>query len=197
MKQYTNTNLINGLFSGTYYTIWNDPDNIFYGDGDNPDQYEYFQMKDIAQGYQDYKHIILEALQEISKNIKNIKVIGSYSPREYNFSTDVIEFELTVNKGVFQDIQKQLENDKDFTQYLKDNYTSYDGFISSTPNNPEEIFQALNDITHPEHDQAFGACISYLLYKNRKSDDPYSTIELDMYEKLLSDGYATYEDVED
>jgi hypothetical protein len=197
MKQYTNTNLINGLFSGTYYTIWNDPDNIVPGDEDTPKQYEYFKMEDIAQGYQDYKEIILEPLSEISKHIKDINVIGQSSPREYNFSTDCIEFEIDINKKVFKDIQKQLEDDEDFTQYMRDRFTSRDGFMSHTPNNSQEMFEALNDVEHPEHDQSFGACMSYLLYKNRKTDDPYNTIELDIYEEMLGNGYATYEDVEE
>lgn len=51
------------------------------------------------------------------------------SPREYNFKTDRIF--CTVPLEQINKIRKEVEAHKDWPQYIKDNYTSYDGFWSN------------------------------------------------------------------
>ena len=56
-----------------------------------------------------------------------------YSPREYNFTTDKliinVEFRLrALEHWCFKD------KPEEFNKYLKENYSSYDGFISFVPN---------------------------------------------------------------
>jgi hypothetical protein len=62
---------------------------------------------------------------------------GSYSPREYNFATDnaelLIEFD---DRRVLDYVKRHLP---EFRQYLKDTFTSYDGFMSYVPNDWAEF----------------------------------------------------------
>lgn len=54
------------------------------------------------------------------------------SPREYNFATDRIFCQ--VPRTQIDDIRKSVEKHKDWQQYIKDNFTSYDGFWSNYEN---------------------------------------------------------------
>lgn len=59
-----------------------------------------------------------------------------YSPREYNFATDQIELTVTFDKNK---IKKFAKDNKDaFSDFLKENYSSYDGFCSFTANRFDE-----------------------------------------------------------
>ena len=58
------------------------------------------------------------------------------SPQFYNYYTDTIDFEVTFNyKELLNYIKSNLD---EFKLYLKDNYSSYDGFVSFMPNNYNE-----------------------------------------------------------
>lgn len=75
----------------------------------------------------------------IERNIiKNIEYKSLYSPKYYNFETDRIEMLFDFN---CKELEKYCfqENKSKFCEYLKENFTSYDGFISFVPNNFEDI----------------------------------------------------------
>ena len=57
---------------------------------------------------------------------------GMTSPKEYNYSTDRIF--CTVPRGQIDKIRKDVEAHKDWSQYIKDNFTSCDGFWSNYEN---------------------------------------------------------------
>lgn len=84
---------------------------------------------------------------------------GYTCPREYNFTTDNHLFDLES-----EDFQKLVayckENEEDFAEYLKENFTSYDGFISFTSNSVEGIMEDLES----DDVQAWAAVISYVFW---------------------------------
>lgn len=69
--------------------------------------------------------------------IRGMEYKSMTSPKYYNFSTDklniIIDLNLTKLKKFIRD------NKEDFNSYLKDNFTSYDGFISFIANNYNEF----------------------------------------------------------
>lgn len=69
-----------------------------------------------------------------------ITYYGYHSPREYNFSTDEFYFEFESNYiGYILRTCLSADNRDDFEQFLKGNYTSYDGFISFIPNSVKDF----------------------------------------------------------
>lgn len=87
----------------------------------------------------DHKAIDTEYCQEYVDAFNNeldmnFKFLELTSPKEYNFSTDKIY--TTVNRNEFNTkIRSVVESLPEWTQSVKDNYTSYDGFHSFYSNN--------------------------------------------------------------
>ncbi|QDP51821.1 MAG: hypothetical protein GOVbin212_40 [Prokaryotic dsDNA virus sp.] len=69
---------------------------------------------------------------ELEDFIYKIEFESLKSPRFYNYSNDYIECKIKPKKqAILNYIKKNYNN---WNEYLKDNYTSYDGFISSYDN---------------------------------------------------------------
>tara|TARA_R100000005_G_scaffold95299_1_gene76265 strand:- start:891 stop:1400 length:510 start_codon:yes stop_codon:yes gene_type:complete len=115
------------IFTGFYNTIF-DIDFMFEN------------IEDIESiDYKKYENDISIQLCEIIKNelsnfIKDIEFIKVDSPKYYNYSNDSIDCIITPKKQAILSYIKQNYNN--WCKYLKDNYTSYDGFISHYSNNP-------------------------------------------------------------
>ena len=71
---------------------------------------------------------------ELDNFIYKIEFLELKSPKFYNYSNDYIECIITPKKQAILSYIKQNYNN--WRKYLKDNYTSYDGFISHYDNNP-------------------------------------------------------------
>lgn len=63
------------------------------------------------------------------------------SPRFYNYENDSIEFDLIVPDEVIEQIRNEKYDDK-FFKWIKENYGSYDGFISFFPYSKEKFEDA-------------------------------------------------------
>lgn len=102
-----------------------------------------------------------DVLVEVFKDVLGIEISFTYgdyySPREYNFSHDVSNFD--IESEHFNRIIAYCYNNQHFETFLKDNYTSYDGFNSFTSNNLDDWFE---DISNDEA-TAWGAAISFML----------------------------------
>jgi hypothetical protein len=74
-------------------------------------------------------------------------------PREYNFYSDSVSFSLEYDTNTFGDdfaawAVKRIKNlgkIPTFNNYLKEHFSSYDGFRSLTPNNTDELKTQLKD----------------------------------------------------
>lgn len=73
---------------------------------------------------------------ELSDFVNEIKFEELISPKFYNFSNDSINCEIDVDVNKVNEYLKEYSID--FAKYLKDNYTSCDGFISSHSNSLED-----------------------------------------------------------
>lgn len=74
-------------------------------------------------------------LQELYSHdiIKDMKYLSLYQPKYYNYETDSIEMQVDFNA---RQLEKYCFKDNffKFSEYLKNNFTSYDGFMSFVPN---------------------------------------------------------------
>ena len=168
MQVELNTNLVS-LFSGTYESLWD----IDVESKMSEEQYQAWEAnKDLSFNvefeFKDFMQSIVEAYQQIEDDIvddldipwlSDIKFTGKHnSPREYNFSTDTLDFNAEI------DIPKLVkwidDQDDNFNQWLKKNFSSCDGFWSWTPNNVIDLKNAIIEENN-KFDQAIGECIQY------------------------------------
>jgi hypothetical protein len=108
-----------------------------------------------------------------------IKCKEIYSPKFYNFGTDEIVMDVTFNKTkVLQVVKKEREI---FNQFLKDDYTSYDGFTSFTSNNYDDW---LVDFQENEV-RSIGAVLTYLFQDS-------ITYNKSQFEFFVNEGVGNY-----
>ena len=114
--------------------------------------------------------------------IKSIEYQNLVRPREYNFSNDSIEVSIEPNKNEIESYWRV--NRIAFESYLKNNYTSYDGFISSHPNSNWNI----DDILQGPH--KLGAFLNFAL----KNENIKEYDLLDDLEELGCISASNYDD---
>lgn len=210
MKQIkTSTGIIRVLDFGTYYGTcaaenFFDDDNInddfnegycdytaeeFWENFDN----KLYMEKLVELGATYMKHYVLPDLLKLNIGIIDIKVDGYYSPREYNFSTDELNFTIEVEDD-FQDrvisIIKGLEGDAlaSYKQYLKDHCTSRDGFVSLVSN---DISSVLDDIAENVDCREMDCFLDW--YFSYNVPDLYDTDEMQWY-YFLQDNLHSHTD---
>ena len=124
---------------------------------------------------------IEDELNDIGINCK-IKYENLISPMEYNFINDSINIE--INFKDFNRVIEILEYDFDlFSQYIKDEYTSRDGFISSFSSYASDWINDLKE--NPENEaHKVGAVLDFILQEieEYKDDDLYYDLCENYYE---------------
>ena len=79
-----------------------------------------------------------------SIGVLSLEFIKVDSPKYYNYSTDKLVCDIKIDKNVFiHELRKH--NFDNWEQFLKDNFTSYDGFISFYPNTTIEWDELINE----------------------------------------------------
>jgi hypothetical protein len=143
----TNSNLF-ALINVDMYNTELSPENIIeenqieedYLDGKFPFDVEQFWDNYSFKKYKQEIELLAEMFfnktyicNDFEIKVKTGKII---SPLYYNYSTDTIDFDVTFNnKELINYIKSNLD---EFDMYLKENYTSVDGFIYFVPNNYNE-----------------------------------------------------------
>jgi hypothetical protein len=143
----TNSNLF-ALINVDMYNTELSPENIIeenqieedYLDGEFPFDVEQFWQNYSFKKYKQEIELLAEMFfnkthicNDFEIKVKTGKII---SPLYYNYSTDTIDFDVTFNnKELINYIKSNLD---EFDMYLKENYTSVEGFIYFVPNNYNE-----------------------------------------------------------
>jgi hypothetical protein len=195
------TNLIglDGLFctyhgnGNSEYTLNEDciQEDFDNGDSDiHPDYYwvHFDNKKYMIDWNKAVQSFVEDVLIEMLGNYFGIEIEytndGYWSPSYYNFSHDVSNF--TIKSYSFQRIVLYCLHSEDFPSYLKDHFTSYDGFSSNTANNVTEWYE---DITNDDA-TAWGAAFSFLLSEWKKETNAFDYV----YECFESMFYSEYVD---
>lgn len=191
MKANLNTNLFPIINVGMYYSCIS-PENVFDSyniDDDFENDFSEYNADQFWDNFDfdKYKTKIQELAAdfltyEIDDNEIKIEAGELYSPKYYNFDTDNIELTVEFDKvkilnNVFKDVNT-------FDTFLRENYSSYDGFCSFTANNFEEWYIDYKD----EKETAIGALLTYLF----KDTDYKESFNLYVYENIgfYSDYYT-------
>jgi len=123
----------------------------------------------------------------IEKNcVTEVNFQSVSSPKYYNFSNDSINIEVVITEDNFKTIAALIiENINLFKEYLKDNYTSYDGFISHYSNDSVNWLTDMKDTIQGSHE--CGAVLNFIVCCLCDLEDPV----YEMY--CLNDAYIYVE----
>ena len=104
--------------------------------------YETYQ-NDISK---EFISVWFEHNKEALPFLKSVEYQQLVSPKEYNFSTDSINIKVNLD---LKALVKAFKDSDKAVDYIKQKYTSYDGFISSYSNDLNEWLATLNeDLDH-------------------------------------------------
>lgn len=128
--------------------------------------------------------LIVENINEVlqTKVIKSLKFNSYNCPREYNFSNDVFICDVVMYNKAIKVIKDFIYfNQETFTIWLKENYSSYDGFISFIET---DINRFMEEITNFDNVH-IGVFFQYIL-EQFQSDEiknflDYGVFEMELY----------------
>jgi hypothetical protein len=101
-------------------------------------------------------------VQDIMKafGVVSIEFEEVVSPRQYNFGNDSINVKYIVDCEALFDYVKKHE--PQFSKYLKENYTSYEGFIPSHSNNFNDWIEETENFTIFEDGHKLGSILEFI-----------------------------------
>ena len=115
------------------------------------------------------------------------------SPREYNFTNDSINCAIHLTEVNKKTIMKFLKDHaEEWARYLRDTYTSYDGFLSRYSNNTEEW----SDQSILDHSHKLGAVLQFIYY-HHMDEQGIDDLDYDFYEAVKQDNYLTAKNYDD
>jgi hypothetical protein len=202
MNAKLNTNLF-PIISVAMYGTYLDPDSMFDSymiESDKEEGYIHFGLDYFWDNFQHDKYKL--AIQERAHSFINGKIKENgvwvyikggqiYSPQYYNYSNDNMDLDVTFSK---KDVMEAVNKDvPKFDEFLKERYSSRDGFTSFTSNNYLDWLQDFNE----ENDTAIGAVLTYLfqetIEENHENFIQYVCCDnyMDYREFVDSEGYES------
>lgn len=158
------------IFQGLYDSTLYNPDTDYYlaqylAD-DNLDGID-LKNAEVDYDFNEFIGVAGEAcVESLEKELYSHDVItdmsyaGMHSPRFYNYDTDRVLIDIDYNFIALVKYCKHTNRDK-FNQYLKDNYTSYSGYISFVENSIDNFFS--KDWFNSHKDMVVGVMIEFYL----------------------------------
>lgn len=180
------------IFNGFYYTIF-DCDSIVNDEVYHINQereckgLEALDYDEFEFDFKDYKNRIAEKCTEVIErelmylfpSVSEVKFQQLISPKYYNFSNDSINIEIQI-KDINEIIAYLQDNEEEFSKYIKERYSSSDGFISSHSNDYVDWLFALNNGEDLKH--KLGSVLEFIL-----GNEGYTTY--DLYDGLNGENY--------
>jgi hypothetical protein len=156
------------IYSGNYGTIWEDaPREEYEVENINELRAEKnlkpIEFDDIEFDYETFYNELSELITnevefQLKDYVHSIKYLKLNSPKYYNYSNDSIECEIAPNMEAIKEYINKHQ--KEWSQYLKDNYTSYDGFYSFHSNDYKSEEWELNTACKDYH--KLGAVLEFI-----------------------------------
>ncbi len=128
------------VFPGFYESILFNSDTLYHFEyGNLPEGFCWGFKKGgyqsfVKQTCEDWVSAMIQNLKDNPLNVQIGKYRSIWSPREYNFSTDRIRFDVKFNLNELKKFCWK-ERRADFNDYLQKTWSSRSGFISFVPNN--------------------------------------------------------------
>jgi hypothetical protein len=142
------------IFSGFYGTNWefnlDDVDNFIQYERKEKGLFSDYKANDVKIDYGQYETDIIKNICKIlpdfmSDFINSIELEKIVSPKAYNFSNDSANVIIDINEKAIKDFM--INNIMAFKTFLKQKYTSHDGFISHYSNNSDIWQDETNNFT--------------------------------------------------
>ena len=154
------------VFPGFYNTFFecDESDVIDSYNQENDTNFDYDNFEwDYSEYYDQIARNCCDAIETLLKKnniVQSIKFQNIVSPLYYNYSNDGINVEVEIN--IENLILFIAQNKEEFDTYIKENYSSRDGFISFHSNDGNEWLKSLvyDDFKKPEH--CFGALLEFI-----------------------------------
>ena len=145
-------------FSGTWFEC--DKEELMIEEGRSYEDYSWNYAKYYQDAAAEIVNIIGAWLEDEAQiKVKHQKLI---SPRYYNYENDSINIECTLSEDSMNNIMIYLVNNQpQFERYLKERYTSYDGFISRYSSNFTDWMNYLGNNEKMHH--VFGSVLNFIL----------------------------------
>lgn len=186
-EYYTTRYQFYGFYDTSYYNYNMEKDfNAMMNDESMPKGKHYKLVKfdkyqrDLCKEWIDLVKYQLEtATGNVIKRI-GVRKFWLKSPKEYNFETDKLVVKIEFNKRALEKWCLKDKPDK-FNEYLKENYSSYDGFVSFTPDSinafKDKYFKECKTFKEREFNNLFNIMLEF--YLNCQID-----FELDVNEQI-------------
>ena len=114
--------------------------------------------------YNELNHVFNNKLEFVHEAIR--------SPKEYNFYNDSINVSINFEEEFLTELKTYLEENGDaFTTYIKERYTSYDGFMSFHSNNAQEWFDYINIVALQSNSHYLGAILEFVCENEDITDE--------------------------
>jgi hypothetical protein len=165
-------------FAGTWFEC--DKEELMIEEGNTYDDYNW----NYAQYYQDCAKIITSIIGDklFEEHGVKVKYQSTNSPKYYNFRNDEINIECKLSENDYNNIVIYLqEHKKQFSNYLKERYTSCYGFIPSYSNDIADWMFHL--ISKENLDHVFGSVLEFILLNEHFDQE-------ELYNEFL--GYEVY-----
>ena len=149
------------IFNGFYSTIFEPNEDSVIENPYKFDDYDYDYTQYRIDCAKNCVDCIQAKLEDLGFEIK-ITYQTISSPKYYNYTNDSIYVEYSLSKDCFIMIQNYLNlNQNKFAQYIIDNYTNYDGFISYHSNDYKEWLIDIEERVTLEH--KLGSILNFIL----------------------------------
>lgn len=166
---------------------------------------EEYHYIDLDSGKYD-KEVVSIAADYVEKNIlpllkkygvTGFKALGMWHPREYNFATDQLDFELELSddfEGKMKEnvIKFEKKNDGRMLQWIDDNWKTRSGFWSYMPESFDEILYPRKPFCDTA--QRVSAYLTLCLINEDWSSDDYLDSAEYIYEELICNGHDVWVD---
>lgn len=155
------------LFSGFYGSHWDEP--CFDGEDEIFDLPEGRELWEFVDWQMYHKHIAKGMCNKVETLLNEfvyaIHFDSVVSPRFYNFENDSINCDIEIYRDK---IEKYVsENKEAFDKYIRDRYTSRDGFISYYENDGDQFLDGWHDDSHK-----VGAVLQFIC-ENEGFEEPW------------------------
>ena len=145
-----------------------------------------------VDNFQEYKkevsdNAVYELFNTLENNdiIKSMKLKDVYSPKYYNYETDSLIIKMDINLRALKTFCFKTNRDM-FNKYLKENFTSYSGFVSFVDNNIKDFINTYKTSTCK--DREINVMIEYYLLTQINN-----TLDCDNFDCDNSYQYRIYE----
>ena len=160
------------------------PDTYGYGwQYENIVDWDYFKKLMVDKAKENIEYV----LNDLGIPYSNLEMGEFYSPREYNFKKDGIEFDIDIPDDYIEIIKGNVKRDENnFFEFANKNFGSYDGFFSFYPYEKEKFYIS------EKNDYIFSMWVIYRMNEEYDIDKYHKDYMEEVWEYAIGNGYVDF-----